>query len=478
LADLECDIGIVGAGTMGGNFALNMVDHGFSVAVYDADADKALSLVRSKEAGGRLRAGRTLEEFTALLRRPRSILLLVPAGKPVDEVMEALVPGLDKSDLIIDGGNSHYTDTNRREKEMAMSGILFMGMGISGGAYGARHGPSLMPGGPRKAYDRIQGILEACAAHVNRDPCVAYLGSGSAGHYVKMVHNGIEYGLMQLISETYDIMKRGLGMSPDELAEIYSGWNAGELDSYLLEITEKIFQFKDEKDPKLVLVDLILDQARQKGTGKWTSWDAMDLQVPTPNVDVAVMMRNLSGYLDERKQGSEALHGPGGGFEGNRSELIENLRKSLYIGMITSYAQGFDLLRQASRKYQYGLSLETVARIWRGGCIIQSALLEPIRAAFLSSPDLKNLMLDRNFSREINSRQAALRTVVKTAVDLGLPAPGFSASLSYIDSFRSAWLPANLIQAQRDYFGSHTYERKDMPGKFLHTEWRKKEEET
>ena len=478
MTDKKCDIGIAGAGTMGGNLALNFADHGFSVAVYDVDPAKARELSQRKEAGGKVRAGETMQELAGMLHRPRAVLLMVPAGKPVDDAISALIAHFDKSDLIIDGGNSHFTDTNRREKLMAQSDMLFMGMGISGGEYGARRGPSIMPGGPLEAYERVRKILEASAAQVNGDPCVAYLGAGSAGHYVKMVHNGIEYGLMQLISETYDIMKRGLGMGVGEMSELYSKWNDEELSSYLIEITADIFHYKDEKNPGLVLIDLILDRARQKGTGKWTSWDAMDLDVPTPNVDVAVMMRNLSGRLDERKKASEVLHGPEHRFQGDRAGMIEHLRNACYAGMVMTYAQGFALLKEASKSHEYGLDLETVARIWRGGCIIRAAVLEPIRTAFSRRPDLANLLMDEHFSREVNARQKSLRTVVATAAELGVPAPGFSASLAYLDAYRSAWLPANLIQAQRDYFGAHTYERKDMPGKFLHTVWRKQEENT
>jgi 6-phosphogluconate dehydrogenase len=478
MTNKECDIAVAGAGVMGGNLALNMADHGFSVGVYDADAAKAREIAQRKESGGRILAGGTVQELAAILHRPRAVLLLVPAGKPVDDAISALVPHFDKSDLIIDGGNSHFTDTNRREKLMAQSDMLFMGMGISGGEYGARSGPSVMPGGPPEAYERVRKILEASAAHVNGDPCVAYLGAGSAGHYVKMVHNGIEYGLMQLISETYDIMKRGMGMSAGELAEIYSKWNGEELNSYLIEITADIFHYRDEKDPRLMLIDSILDKAKQKGTGKWTSWDAMDLDVPAPNVDAAVMMRNLSGCLDERKKAAEVLHGPEHRFQGDRAGLIEHLRNACYAGMVMTYAQGFALLKEASKSYEYGLNLETVARIWRGGCIIRASVLEPIRTAFSKEPNLANLLMDEYFSREVNARQKSLRTVVATAAELGVPAPGFSSALAYLDAYRSAWLPANLIQAQRDYFGAHTYERKDMPGKFLHTVWRKVEETT
>ncbi len=478
MTDKKCDIGLEGAGVMGGNLALNMAGHGFSVAVYDVDAAKARELAQRNESGGRIVAVGQVQELAASLRRPRAVLLLVPAGKPVDDAISALIPHFDKSDLIIDGGNSHFTDTNRRGKLMAQSDMLFMGMGVSGGESGARRGPSLMPGGPSVAYERVRKILEASAARVNGDPCVAHLGAGSAGHYVKMVHNGIEYGLMQLISETYDIMKRGFGMSAGELAEIYSKWNGEELNSYLIEITSDIFRYKDEKNPSLALIDFILDKARQKGTGKWTSWDAMDLDVPTPNVDAAVMMRNLSGFLDERKKAAEVLHGPGHRFDGDQAGEIEHLRNACYVGMVMTYAQGFALLKEASKSYEYGLDMETVARIWRGGCIIRAGLLDPIRTAFRKAPNLANLLMDEYFSREVNARQKSLRMAVAMAAELGVPAPGFSASLAYLDAYRSAWLPANLIQAQRDYFGAHTYERKDMPGKFLHTVWSMVEENT
>jgi 6-phosphogluconate dehydrogenase len=478
MMDKECDIGIVGAGTMGGNLALNFAGRGFLVALYDADAAKARQIAQRREARGVIRAAATVHELADMLHRPRAVLLMVPAGDPVDDAINSITPDFDKSDLIIDGGNSHFTDTNRRAKLMAEKGMLFMGMGISGGEYGALHGPSLMPGGPVEAFERVRKILETSAAHVNGDPCVAYLGAGSAGHYVKMVHNGIEYGLLQLISETYDIMKRGLGMNAGELAQIYSKWNDGELNSYLIEITSDIFQYKDDKDPNQALIDLILDRARQKGTGKWTSRDAMDLQSPTPNVDAAVMMRNLSDNLDERRKASELLQGPDRRFQGNPVELLAHLPNAYLAAMLITYAQGMALLREASKTYEYGLQLEKVARVWRGGCIIRASILEPIRAAFNRQPDLSNLLIDDDFSREAGSRQESLRIVVKTAAELGLPAPGFSASLAYFDAFRSAWLPANLIQAQRDYFGAHTYERRDMPGKFLHTVWKKTEEES
>jgi len=470
MANHGCDIGLIGVGVMGGNFVLNIADHGFSVAVYDVTAAKTREFIE-KQAGDReIRAGYTLPEQVGLLRRPRSIILLVPAGAPVDAVIGDLVPHLERGDLLIDSGNSHFSDTDRRAKLLAEKGLLFMGMGISGGEGGARYGPSLMPGGSREGYERVRTILEAAAAHVNSEPCTAYMGAGSSGHYVKMVHNGIEYGVMQLISETYDLMKRGLGMNADSLAAVYERWNRTEISSYLLEITAPIFRRHDEKQTGVPLIDMILDQARQKGTGMWMSQDAMELQMPTPNIDVAVMMRNLSGYRSKRRAAEEMLHGPKTQFQGERERFIEHLKKALYAGMIITYAQGMALLKKASLTYDYGLDLEVVARIWRGGCILRAALLEDIRAAYQAQPDLPNIMMDTHLGREISNRQGPLRIVVGAAANLGLPVPGLMASLAYFDAYRSTWLPANLIEAQRDYFGAHTYERIDMPGVF-HTVW-------
>jgi 6-phosphogluconate dehydrogenase len=470
LANHGCDIGLIGVGVMGGNLVLNIADHGFSVAAYDVTAAKTRELIE-KQAGDReIRAAYTLPELVGLLRRPRSIILLVPAGTPVDAVIGDLVPHLEHGDLLIDSGNSHFSDTNRRAKLLADEGLLFMGMGISGGESGARLGPSLMPGGSREGYDRVRAMLEAAAAHVNGEPCAAYMGAGSAGHYVKMVHNGIEYGVMQLISETYDLMKRGLGMKADSMAAVYERWNRTELDSYLLEITAPILRRRDEKKAGAPLIDMILDRARQKGTGMWMSQDAMELRVPTPNIDVAVMMRNLSGYRSERKAAAETLHGPETRFQGDGERFLEQTEKALYTGMITTYAQGMALLDKASRTYDYGLDPEVVAAVWRGGCIIRAGLLEDILAAYQARPDLPNIVMDTRLGREIANRQEALRIVVRTAADLGLPVPGLMASLAYWDAYRSGWLPTNLIQAQRDYFGAHTYERIDMDGVF-HTVW-------
>jgi 6-phosphogluconate dehydrogenase len=465
-----CDLGLIGVGVMGGNFVLNMADHGFSIAVYNRSAEKTRAFMEQQVGGRKVRAGYALAELMGLLRRPRSIILLVPAGAPVDAVIAELVPHLEPGDLLVDSGNSHFIDTDRRGKLLADQGRLFMGMGISGGEAGARHGPSLMPGGPREGYERLRPVLEAAAARVNGEPCAAYMGRGSSGHYVKMVHNGIEYGLMQLIAETYDLMRRGLGMSAAAIADVYEQWTQTELGSYLLEILAPILRRMDDMTPGTPLVDMIQDQARQKGTGMWMSQDAMALRVPTPTIDAAVTMRILSVFGSERQAASDALGGPGTQFEGEWGAIFSRLQNALYAGMILTYAQGLALLAKASSAYDYGLDLEAVARIWRGGCIIRAALLEEIRTAYQARPDLPNLMLDPHLGQAIAARQADLRLIVATAAAHGLPAPGFMASLAYLDAYRSARLPTNLIQAQRDYFGAHTYERIDRPGVF-HTAW-------
>ena len=464
-----CEIGVVGLGTMGRNLALNLADHGFPVAVYNRTAAKTREYMAQEMGRRDIRTAYELKEFAALLRRPRAILLMVAAGEAVDKVIQKLLPSLAHGDLLIDGGNSHFTDTSRRARALAAKGLWFMGLGVSGGEAGARYGPSLMPGGQREAYDRVAPMLEAIAAQVNGEPCVAYLGPGSAGHYVKMVHNGIEYAIIQLIAETYDLMKRGLGLTPEELHRVYAAWNDTELSSFLVEITARIFLKKDDKTGQ-PLVDLIRDEARQKGTGIWTSWEAMDLQVGTPTIDIAVVMRDLSGYKGQRQVAAQVLKGPEITFSGDRARFLEKLPNALYAGLISTYAQGLALLRKASNTYNYGLNLETVARIWRGGCIIRAALLEEIRAAFQAKPDLPNLLLDPKLARKFLARQRDLRDVVRVAADLGLPAPALMLTLAYFDAYRSAWLPANLIQAQRDYFGAHTYERLDGPGVF-HTDW-------
>lgn len=462
------ELGVVGLGVMGRNLVLNISDHGFPVAGYDHTPAQVEAL-RSAAAGKNILASAAIREFAGSLRPPRAVLLLVPAGPAVDAVIRDLLPYLEPGDVIIDGGNSHYTDTDRRLKELSGQGFHFLGVGISGGEQGARRGPSLMPGGPRDAYERLRPVFEAIAARVDGEVCVTYLGPGSAGHYVKMVHNGIEYGLMQLIAETYELMKRGLGLNNDELHRVYDEWSRSEVQSFLVEITSLIFLQRDDRTGGR-LIDLILDRAEQKGTGKWTSQEAMDLQLPVATIDAAVVARDLSAQLDERKTFAAVYPPPSGKIGTSRDEFIGKLRSSLYFCMIATYAQGMDLLRTASTAHGYGIPLGEVARIWRGGCIIRSGLLERIRQAFTGQPALQNLMQDPWISREADRRQADARAVILAAVGGGLPVPAMMASLAYFDAFRSGWLPANLIQAQRDYFGSHTYERTDADGVF-HTVW-------
>jgi 6-phosphogluconate dehydrogenase len=468
----QYEIGMMGLGVMGRNLLLNMADHGFSVAGYDNDPTKVKAL-RNEAEKKDIHCTANLQDFVSNLRKPRAIILLVPAGAPVDSVINEMLVHLQNDDLIIDSGNSYFKDTNLRTIRLKESGILFMGMGISGGEEGARHGASIMPGGLKKAYKRVKPVLEAVAARVNGEACVTYLGPLSAGHFVKMVHNGIEYGLMQLISETYALMKLVLGFSEDELKNIYSEWNNGELNGFLLEITSNIFAKVDERTGKR-LIDEILDVARQKGTGMWTSQSAMELQVPVPTIDIAVAMRDLSMFEKQREiAGKIYQHPERAHFSGDRNKFLTQLRKTLFVSMLTTYTQGFTLLEVASDKYGYHLDLEEVARIWRGGCIIRAAILEDIQAAFHSKRDLLNLMFDPNLSEKIKENQENIRQIVCQAGTMGIPIPGIMASLGYLDAYRSSWLPANLIQAQRDYFGAHTYERIDAKGTY-HTEWLKK----
>ncbi len=466
----QSDIGMVGLGVMGRNFVLNMADRGFAVAGYDKDPKQVEAL--SQESEKRDVHGATdIQEFIALLRKPRAIMMLVPAGPPVDSVIKDLLPHLEKGDLIIDAGNSYFKDTDVRARDLTKEGIQFLGVGVSGGEEGARHGPSIMPGGPKEAYERVRPIFEAAAAKVNGDPCVTWLGPGSAGHFVKMVHNGIEYGVMQLLAETYDLMKRGLGLNDDEVHDVYHAWNKGELNAYLVEISSHIFSKQDEKTGKR-LIDEILDVAKQKGTGMWTSQSAMELQVPIPTIDLAVAMRDLSKFAKERERASAMYQQSRPSLVSDRDTFLTQLGRAFYAAMIITYAQGMALLVVASDKYKYHLDLEAVARIWRGGCIIRAALLEDICAAFRVKRELPNLLLDSNLSRKVMEQQTDLRQVVSQAAELGIPVPGLMVSLGYLDAYRSAWLPDNLIQAQRDYFGAHTYERIDAKGTF-HTIWEK-----
>jgi 6-phosphogluconate dehydrogenase len=471
MEEQKFDYGMIGLGTMGRNLVYNMSDHGYTVIGFDKNNSQVETL--KKEAGNdKVFATSNLDEFLKALKTPKVIMMLVPAGKIVDEVINELKPFLSENDLLMDCGNSHFTDTNKRNEQLEESAIHFMGVGISGGELGARYGPSIMPGGPKKVYERVAKMLEAVSAKVNKEPCVTWLGPGSAGHYVKMVHNGIEYGLMQLISEVYHLLKECAGMNNDELHTVFSKWNEGELQSYLIEITADIFTQRDELTDGLV-IDKILDSAKQNGTGTWTSEDAMNLQVPIPVIDIAVSMRDLSAYKKEREATHQNIEGPDTKFTGDKNELVKQMEQALYFSIITVYAQGMALLQVASKKYKYDLKLENIAAIWRGGCIIRASLLEDIRAAFSKHPDLSNLLLSDAFSKKLMQSQNGIRKVIQTAVESGVPVPAMMGALGYFDSYRSAWLPANLIQAQRDDFGAHTYERNDREGIF-HTHWNQK----
>lgn len=461
------DIGIVGLGVMGSNLALNIADHNFSVAAYNRDAAKAQEFLKAA-AGRDVLVCASLAELTASLREPRLVMLMVTAGAAVKAVAEGLALHLKSGDVIVDGGNSFYKDTELRQQFLAGKGIHFIGCGVSGGEEGARLGPSLMPGGARDGYERVRPIFEAIAAKVGKDPCVAYLGRGSAGHFVKMVHNGIEYGVMQLIAETYDLMARGLEMRNSDIARVFEQWNKKEHNSYLIEITAKVLNYVDKKTGDW-LVNLILDVARQKGTGIWTSVSALELQCPVPTIDAAVAMRHISVWKNERDLASRQLKWPHH-FRGEREPFIAQLGNALYAATLITYAQGMTLLATASRAYKYELNLAEVARIWRGGCIIRAALLEKIRVAYKARPDLHSLLMDPQLSTELLARQSHFRNVVGKIAHLGIPASAFAASLSYFDAYRAARLPANLIQAQRDFFGAHTYERIDEKGTF-HTKW-------
>ncbi|MCY8000104.1 NADP-dependent phosphogluconate dehydrogenase [Bacillus haynesii] len=464
-------IGVVGLAVMGKNLALNIESRGFSVSVYNRSSAKTEEFL--KEAEGKNVVGTySIEEFVASLEKPRKILLMVKAGTPTDATIQSLLPHLEKGDILIDGGNTYYKDTQRRNKELAESGIHFIGTGVSGGEEGALKGPSIMPGGQKEAHELVKPILEAISAKVDGEPCTTYIGPDGAGHYVKMVHNGIEYGDMQLISESYFILKHIVGLSSDELHEVFSEWNKGELDSYLIEITADIFTKKDEETGK-PLVDVILDKAGQKGTGKWTSQSALDLGVPLPIITESVFARFISSMKEERVKASKLLAGPEAKPAAeNKEELIEAVRKALFMSKICSYAQGFAQMKAASEEYGWDLKYGDIAMIFRGGCIIRAAFLQKIKEAYDRDPELDNLLLDPYFKNIVESYQGALRKTISLAVEQGIPVPCFSSALAYFDSYRTATLPANLIQAQRDYFGAHTYERTDKEGIF-HTEWMK-----
>lgn len=470
MKEQEYELGLIGLGTMGQNLLMNMADSHFAVAGYDKDATKVDAL-KEETKEYKIIGKYDVPSFIGVLKKPRVVMMLVPAGKIVDYVIADILPHLEPGDIVIDGGNSHYTDTNRRITELEEKNIQFVGMGISGGAEGARKGPSMMPGGHESSWERIQSVFEATAAKVNGEPCVAYMGQGSAGHYVKMVHNGIEYGLMELIAEAYDFMKRVLKMSNEEIGSAFADWNNDRLESYLIEITAEIFAQKDDLT-KNDLIDVIRDESKQKGTGKWTSQDAMNLQVPVPGIDLAVAMRDMSGYKSERIKAAKVLSGPDAEHRSNSSPAcsLDDLEKALYFAFLTTYAQGMAQLRKVSTAYDYGLNMAEITKIWRGGCIIRAAVLEDFRSAYSRNPELENLLLDEDIAKTINDMQDEIRKVAKASIDYGVPIMAMSNAITYFDAYRSERLPANLIQAQRDFFGSHTYERMDREGTF-HTEW-------
>jgi 6-phosphogluconate dehydrogenase len=467
---MKCDIGVVGLGVMGSNLALNMERNGFRVAGYDVDAAKARAFVEGAAAGRNVELASSPGGLMAVLQKPRRVLVMVPAGPPVDSAIANLKGHLEPADILIDGGNSYFLDTERRSAALAKEGLNYVGTGVSGGEQGALWGPSIMPGGQIEAWEALAPILRAIAAKADDgEPCVEYMGPGGAGHFVKMVHNGIEYGDMQLIAETYDILSRGLGLSAGELREVFKGWNEGELRSYLIEITAEVLG-KIDPDTGRPLVDVILDEAQQKGTGKWTSQNALDIGAPIPTINAAVESRIISALKPQRVAASRVLRGPTARYSGGRQRLIDAARDALYASKITSYAQGVGLLNLASAEYRYDLKPADVARIWRAGCIIRASLLGDIMGAFRRDPGLVNLLVAPEFADAVDRRQEAWRTVVQAAIGMGIPVLALSASLAYFDAYRSERLPANLTQAQRDYFGAHTYRRVDKPGVF-HTEW-------
>ena len=463
------EIGVIGMAVMGRNLALNIASRGHTVSIYNRHGDKTDDVVKDNPDAN-LVPSKSIEDFVDSLEKPRRILLMVKAGAGTDAVIDELKPLLAKGDVLIDGGNTNFHDTIRRNKELAEDGFHFIGTGVSGGEEGARHGPSIMPGGQREAYELIEPILKEIAAKADDgEPCVAYMGDDGAGHYVKMVHNGIEYGDMQLIAESYAVLKQVLGLSNSDLADIFEEWNDGELDSYLIEITTRIFRKKDGETDK-DLLDVILDRAAQKGTGKWTSQSALDLGVPLPLITEAVFARVLSSLKDERVEAGKSLRGPEEIFEGDRNAMIESVRRALYLSKIISYAQGFAQLRAAADEYDWKLDYATIARIWRGGCIIRARFLQDIADAFDKDDKIANLLLAPTFRDVALKYQVALREVVTKAVRLGVPVPGFASAIAYYDGYRSERLPANLIQAQRDFFGAHTFERVDKEGSF-HAQW-------
>ncbi|HWB32687.1 MAG TPA: decarboxylating NADP(+)-dependent phosphogluconate dehydrogenase [Acidobacteriaceae bacterium] len=472
MSEASCDIGLIGLAVMGQNLVLNMNDHGFKVAVFNRTVSKVDDFINNEAKGTQVVGAHSVEEMCKLLKRPRRIMIMVKAGDVVDQTIDHILPYLEKGDIIIDGGNSLFTDSNRRTKDLAAKGILFIGTGVSGGEEGARFGPSIMPGGNAEAWPHVKPIFQAIAAKVeDGTPCCDWVGEDGAGHYVKMVHNGIEYGDMQLIGEAYQLLKDGLGLNADELHEVFADWNKGELDSYLIEITAEIFTKKDEDGQPMV--DKILDAAGQKGTGKWTAISALDLGMPLTLIGESVFARCLSALKDERVAASKVLEGPKATKTvAEKKQFVEDVRRALYCSKMISYAQGYMLLRAAEKDQGWHLNMGGIALMWRGGCIIRSVFLGNIKAAFDKNPDLANLLLDEFFSGALNKYQASWRKALVHAVEVGVPTPAFSTALAFFDGYRTARLPANLLQAQRDFFGAHTYERVDKPrGEFFHTNW-------
>ena len=465
-----CDIGLIGLAVMGQNLVLNMNDHGYRVAVFNRTVSKVDDFLANEARGTRIVGTHSIPELVAALEKPRRVMLMVKAGDTVDHMIDALVPHLEPGDILIDGGNSHFPDTTRRTAALAEKGLLFIGTGVSGGEEGARHGPSIMPGGNPAAWPHVKPIFQAIAAKADGIPCCDWVGENGAGHFVKMVHNGIEYGDMQLICEAYQLLRDGLHLSAADLHSVFGRWNEGELDSYLIEITRDIFAKKD--DDGLPIVDKILDAAGQKGTGKWTGISSLDLGVPVTLIGEAVFARCLSAMKDERTAAARVLNGPAAPPPADRASFIEDVRRALYCSKMISYAQGYMLMREAAKDYGWNLNFGGIALMWRGGCIIRSRFLGKIKEAFDKNPQLTNLLLDDFFSQTLNLYQVAWRRAMMHAIESGVPAPAFSTALAFFDGFRTERLPANLLQAQRDYFGAHTYERVDKPrGQFFHTNW-------
>ncbi len=471
MAEQKADIGLIGLAVMGQNLVLNMCDQGYTVAVFNRTTSKMHDFVNSEAAKGKsIIPCETLEELVQAIKPPRPVMIMVKAGWPVDAQIESLVPLMDQGDILIDGGNSHFPDTIRRNKDLQEKGLLFVGTGVSGGEEGARYGPSIMPGGQRDAYERVEKIFLDISAKVDGDACCTYIGDDGAGHYVKMVHNGIEYGDMQFISEAYFIMRHVLGMEYPEMQSVFAEWNSGDLDSYLMEISADILSKTDPETGKPML-EIIVDRAGQKGTGKWTSQSALDLGIPAPTIAEAVFARCISAIKDERVEAAKLLEGPKEtAFTGDRDAFVAAIKDALYASKICSYAQGFALMAEAAREYGWTLNFGEIAMIWRGGCIIRAHFLQRIKDAYDKNPGLKNLLLDPYFKEIVQNAQENWRTVVATATKLGVPVPAFSSALAYYDGYRTPTLWANMIQAQRDYFGAHTYERTDKDGSF-HTDW-------